>query len=309
MNLSHLRYAAEVEKTGSITQAAENLYMGQPNLSKAIKELEKSVGFSIFKRTPRGMVPTLRGAEFLSKVKPVLRQIDDLETLYHEDYRQGTHFFVAVPRASYLMLAFTNFIHSLDFLQDMEIFYRETNFMQAVSDVAQGNCPLGIIRYGEEEEGFVSAMLQEKDLEAEPLFLFTPEIVISKSHPLAGNKTVNKEQLEPYIELVYGDEAYSAGFWWKGGEKAKENISRKCIRIYDRGSQLALLEQLPLSYMRTSPVPLEFADKYRLSLLKPSWEEKKMKDVLIYPKGHHLSVLEQAFREEIFRVRNEVARH
>lgn len=49
MNITHLRYAIEVEKTGSISQAADNLYMGQPNLSKAIKELEESVGITILK--------------------------------------------------------------------------------------------------------------------------------------------------------------------------------------------------------------------------------------------------------------------
>lgn len=50
MNLTHLRYIVEVARTGSITKAAQNLYMGQPNLSKSIKDLEKSVGTAIFMR-------------------------------------------------------------------------------------------------------------------------------------------------------------------------------------------------------------------------------------------------------------------
>ena len=49
MNLLHLKYAVEIEKTGSITKAANNLFMGQPNLSKAIKELETEIGITIFK--------------------------------------------------------------------------------------------------------------------------------------------------------------------------------------------------------------------------------------------------------------------
>ena len=55
MNIAHLRYAVEIAKTGSITQAADNLYMGQPNMSKAVKELESTLGIVIFKRTPRGL--------------------------------------------------------------------------------------------------------------------------------------------------------------------------------------------------------------------------------------------------------------
>ena len=57
MNILHLKYALEVEKTESITKAAKNLFIGQPNLSKAIKELEIVVGFNIFLRNPKGMTP------------------------------------------------------------------------------------------------------------------------------------------------------------------------------------------------------------------------------------------------------------
>ena len=62
MNLLHLKYAVEIEKTGSITKAANNLFMGQPNLSKAIKELENEIGITIFRRTTKGVAPTERAA-------------------------------------------------------------------------------------------------------------------------------------------------------------------------------------------------------------------------------------------------------
>ena len=65
MNTLHLKYAVEVERTRSISKAAENLFMAQPNLSKAIKELEDSLGITIFQRTSKGVVPTQQGAEFL----------------------------------------------------------------------------------------------------------------------------------------------------------------------------------------------------------------------------------------------------
>ena len=61
MNLTYLKYVVEVEKSGSITGAAQNLYMGQPNLSKAIKELENDIGITLFKRTAKGVVPTRQG--------------------------------------------------------------------------------------------------------------------------------------------------------------------------------------------------------------------------------------------------------
>ena len=61
MNVMHLRYAVEISKTKSINKAAENLFMSQPNLSRAIKELESSIGIDIFKRTSKGMTVTPKG--------------------------------------------------------------------------------------------------------------------------------------------------------------------------------------------------------------------------------------------------------
>ncbi len=80
MNLLYLQYAVEIEKTGSINKAAENLYMGQPNLSRAIKELEASLGISIFARSSKGMVPTPQGEEFLHYAKKILGEVGYRQT-------------------------------------------------------------------------------------------------------------------------------------------------------------------------------------------------------------------------------------
>lgn len=77
MNILHLKYAVEIAKTGSLNKAAENLYMGQPNLSRAIRELEAGLGITIFERTPRGMVVTPDGEAFLQYAVRILAQIDE----------------------------------------------------------------------------------------------------------------------------------------------------------------------------------------------------------------------------------------
>lgn len=82
MNILHLKYAVEVEKTHSINRAAENLFMAQPNLSRAIRELEESLGITIFRRTSKGISVTPQGEEFLQYAKKILAQIDEVESLY-----------------------------------------------------------------------------------------------------------------------------------------------------------------------------------------------------------------------------------
>ena len=82
MNILHLKYAVEVAKTKSISKAAENLYMGQPNLSRAIKELEESLGITIFDRTPKGITLTPQGEEFLQYARRIISQVDEVEQMY-----------------------------------------------------------------------------------------------------------------------------------------------------------------------------------------------------------------------------------
>ena len=114
MNTLHFKYAVEVERCGSITKAAENLYMAQPNLSKSIKELEDTLGFQIFARTSRGVVPTARGREFLVYARGILNQLQAMEALSqrHDDATQ--RFSLSMPRAGYIADCFSALVDSLN---------------------------------------------------------------------------------------------------------------------------------------------------------------------------------------------------
>jgi len=86
MNLVHLKYAVEVAETGSINKASEKLYVSQPNLSRAIKELEASLGVTIFDRSAKGMVLTPDGEVFVRYARSILRQIDAIEEVVQQGY-------------------------------------------------------------------------------------------------------------------------------------------------------------------------------------------------------------------------------
>ena len=81
MNTQHLQYVVEIERMRSISQAAENLFIGQPNLSRILHDMEDTLGFKIFERTSRGVRPTERGTIFLQHAKSILREMDSIEAL------------------------------------------------------------------------------------------------------------------------------------------------------------------------------------------------------------------------------------
>ena len=102
MNTLYLKYVLEVEKTGSISQAAQNLFMAQPNLSKAIKDLERELGYSIFKRTTSGVTITEKGAEFLYHAKKVMEQLTEIDKLSGRNDAESRRFKISIPRGSYI---------------------------------------------------------------------------------------------------------------------------------------------------------------------------------------------------------------
>lgn len=306
MNITHLKYAVEVEKTGSITKAADHLFMGQPNLSKAIRELEESIGITIFKRTPKGVVPTGRGKEFLSYAKTILMQIEQMEALYKPSDKQKMNFNISVPRASYITYAFTHFMKTIDLSQAMEINFKETNSMEAIRNILEYEYHLGIIRYPMIYEKYFMHLLSDKGFHTKTIWEFEYLALFSKAHPLAKQETLSLEDLCPYIELVHGDLTVPS----LSDSEIKKDLqgvhTQKHILVYERGSQFDLLHELPLTYMWVSPLPDELLKRYGLVQRRCHLMEHKNKDVLIYPKNHKLSALEEGFLQELSQVRNEL---
>ena len=126
MNLQQLRYAVEVAKTGSITAAAKNLYMGQPNLSKSIRELEAELGITLFERTARGVAPTKNGEDFLGYARSIIAQMESLETMFGSHTETGTQLSVCAPRASYVAQAFSRYLGA-EGRAPLQVQYRETS--------------------------------------------------------------------------------------------------------------------------------------------------------------------------------------
>ena len=164
MNILHLKYAVEIAKTGSLNKAAENLYMGQPNLSRAIKELESSLGITIFDRSAKGMVATAEGEEFLQYARKILAQIDAVEAIYKTGVPVKRKFSISVPRASYIAEAFTQFSKQVDGDGSAELFYKETNSSRAIKNILEADYKLGIIRYAESYDKYFKDMIEEKGL-------------------------------------------------------------------------------------------------------------------------------------------------
>lgn len=299
MNVLHMKYAVEIAKTKSISKAAENLYMGQPNLSRAIKELEESLGITIFKRTTKGISVTPEGEEFLQYAKRIISQVEEVEDIYKNGKQKKQRFSACVPRASYISDAFAEFAKSIDTSVPAEIFYKETNSMRTINNIVKEDYDLGIIRYQSTFDKYFTSMFSEKKLMHETITEFSYVLLMSKSHPLADKENIELKDLADYIEISHAD-PYVPSLPLIDVKKAELSESvDKHIFVFERGSQFVLLEKVPTTFMWVSPIPDELLEKYSLVQKKCIGNTKVYKDVLIYRKGYKLTELDDAFITEV----------
>lgn len=251
MNTVLLQYALEVEKTGSITRAADNLYMEQPNLSKAIKTLEETMGAPIFKRSSRGVVPTAKGKVFLDHARKVLEQIEQMERVYKTKEERETKFRLSIPRAAYLCEAVSRFVKELDRRQGISLWLRETNPMETLEEVADGLCQLGIIRYPVHLEKHYLRLIREKELCGKVIWEYCPVLLMSRQNPLAERESITYEDLTGYTEILPGDRTQPDDADTEEGPGEAE----RRIYAFERGSQYHLLQTNPDTYMWESALP------------------------------------------------------
>lgn len=303
MNTVLLQYAVEVEKTGSITQAAANLFMDQPNLSKAIKSLEETMGAPIFKRTPKGMLPTARGRVFLEHARNVLAQIEEMEHLYQRDEKKGVDFTLSMPRASYIGLAFSHSVSRMAKEDSMKVWLRETNTGDTLRDVESGEYGLGIIRYQSLSQKYYERLAGAAGLVMEPVLQYSMGVLMSSRHPLAQRKELAPGDLMDYVEIVHGDGACDSRRGLERPEKGRKSLRQ--IFIFERGSQFSLLCENPDTYMWVSPMPRELLKRYSLVEIKDREAGKQYTDALIFRKNYALTKWDQLFLEELNSVKNE----
>lgn len=305
MNTLHLKYAIEVAKTGSITLAAENLYMNQPNLSKAIKELETSIGIDIFKRTSKGIVPTKKGEEFLGYAENILTQVEAMEAHYKNSKIKKVSFSISIPRASYISHAYTRFVEKLDKTKEWELNIVETNSIKTINDVAEGECSLGIIRYKLGYENYFLDFLNDKKLKYENILESEYLALMSGNNPLASSDILTAKDLNQCVEILHGDDMVPH----LSSSELKKNVKPRSRRIYvyERGSQLDLLNQINDSFMFVSPLPKVLLERYGLYQKRCTLSDQRFKDVLIYPKGYQLTEIDHAFMNEINLVKDDIS--
>lgn len=299
MNTQVLRYVLEVERAGSISKAAENLYMSQPNLSKAIKELEHSLNITIFHRTSGGVFLTQKGREFVSLARNVLSQVTAMEELQTKEEQTPYSLQLCAPHTAYISTTFAQLANALrkeGAVIDFQ--YREMNSAQIVRSVVEDRSHLGIIRCQSTHEKHFCGILHENGLSCMKLAEFPLCALMGKNHPLSKCETVTMEQLRAYPQVAQDD--------WREGVNACSDRQRLHggdnsgeLSTHELGTRFEILCCMDDAYMVSEPMAQEVLDRMELAERVIVDAPYTLSDGIIFRTGYQFTPVEAQLVERL----------
>ena len=238
MTLQQLKYVTTIANIGSISEAAKRLFVSQPSLTKAIKELEKEMGITIFDRTNKGITVSKEGERFLGYARQVLEQAALLEEQYKSQSGGKKQFSVSTQHYSFAVNAFVELLKGAE-IDQYDVSLRETQTYEIIDDVAHMKSEIGLLYYNDFNRPVLEKLIHTNELTFTELFTANPHIFIGKTHPLAHKEVVSMDELEeyPYISFEQGDH----NSFYFSEEIFSTVVRPKHIRVRDRASLFSLL--------------------------------------------------------------------
>jgi DNA-binding transcriptional LysR family regulator len=238
MTLQQLKYMIEIVHCGSINEAAKRLYITQPSLSSAVKELEAEIGIELFIRTPKGITLSRDGAEFLGYARQVVEQAGLLEQRYLHKKPSRQLCSISTQHYAFAVNAFVNLIKQSG-ADEYEFTLRETRTYEIIEDVKNLRSEIGIMYMNPFNRRVIEKLLRENHLDFHPLFIAKPHIFISTQNPLAGQRSVTLEDLQEYPYLSFEQGEFNSFYFSE--EILSMVFHKKSIHVSDRATLFKLL--------------------------------------------------------------------
>lgn len=238
MTLIQLKYVLMVAARGTISEAAKELFISQPSLTNAIKELEEDMGITIFRRTNKGITVSAEGETFLGYARQIVEQVELMEETYQGKKGGKRRFCISTQHYSFAVEAFVELLRTCGG-DEYDFSLRETQTYEIIEDVARLRSEVGVLYLNRFNETIIRKTLRENGLVFHSLFKARPHVFVSTSNPLAGRSSVTLEELEPFPRLSYEQGEHNSFYF---SEEILSTLDHdKNILVRDRASLFNLL--------------------------------------------------------------------
>ena len=303
MTFAQLRYAITVAGASSMNEAARKLFISQPSLSAAIKELEEEVGVELFKRTNRGISVTLEGEEFIGYARQVVEQYNLIESKYILKENTKKKFGVSMQHYTFAVKAFVEMVKQFG-MDEYEFEIHETKTYDVIEDVKNCKSEIGILYLNDFNKKVLTKLFHESAVEFHELLKCHIYVYLWKGHPLASKEEITLEELEEYPCLSF-DQGNNNSFYF-----AEEVLStydyKRLIKANDRATFLNLMIGLN-GYTLCSGIMCEELNGSDYCAIKLKSDEI-MTIGYIARKGVQVSPLGKKYLEEISKYKDKALR-
>lgn len=238
MTLQQINYLITIAESRSMNKAAEKLFIAQPTLTGVVRDVENELGIQIFHRTHKGVTATVEGEQFLSKIKRIYQQYEEVMEEYGEEMKFRRRFAVSMQHYSFAVKAFIEMAKHYD-SNKFDLALRETATVNVIKDVSSLKSEIGIIYTCEANQRVINRLLRENELEFHSLIVCPASVYLARSHPLANEKELTFEQLDPYPCLSFEQENESEIYFAE--EILIEHAYQKTVKATDRATMMNLM--------------------------------------------------------------------
>ena len=168
MTITQLKYVITVSSSNSMNEAAGKLFISQPSLSAAIKELESEIGIELFRRTNRGITVTPEGKEFIGYARQTVQQYELMEAKYISKKELKKKFSVSTQHYAFAVNAFSEMVKQFG-MDEYEFAIYETRTNDVIDDVKNFKSEIGILYLNDFNRNVLSKIFSDNNLEFHPL--------------------------------------------------------------------------------------------------------------------------------------------
>lgn len=202
MNIKALSYIVAIERYGSISRAAEKLFVSQPYLSKVVRDLEEEYQITIFTRNKEGITPTESGRVFIDMSGQLLENVDQFHSVFKEDVADFLRFRISSATTSYSMDSYLQLLQRHP-EKKIRFYYKEQTNYEVINDIYTNAADVGVLVVTESNWRMVEQLLKLRHIEFHKIADLATYLVVGEGHPLTLQKEIKLEDLYQYSFVLY----------------------------------------------------------------------------------------------------------
>ena len=299
MTILQLKYVCAIDDECSIRKAADRLYVTQPGLSSAVRDLEKELGIQIFERVHNGVVTTPAGNSFIAYARHAVEQFEKVEEKYLTSQGHRPSFSVSMQHYTIAVNDFIETVKEYD-LEEYQYFIRETQTGEVIDDVKNLKSEVGVIALSDFNRNMFKKLFADASIEFHELFSRNTYVYLKKDHPLADRDIISLDELQGYPCMIF-DQGDNTSFYYREEALATYDY-KKTISTNERATSIELMLGLD-GYAVGVDMLGDSLNNSDIKVIKLK-EEENMTFGYIIRKNSELSDMAKTFVEKLLKSRS-----